>query len=82
MLTRHTSWVTSVSFTSNGKRIGSGSNDKSARVWEHEGNKWISEVLTRNFDVVTRVNISANGKRIVSGSDNESVQLWEFIGNA
>lgn len=77
VLAGNTDLVPSVNISSDGKRIASGSDDMSVRVWEHDGSRWHSEVLMRHTDRVLSVNMSSYGKRVVSGSWVGPVWVWE-----
>jgi hypothetical protein len=63
----HKSWVTSVSFSPDGKRILTGSNDHTAKVWDADKG---TELLTldRHTGEVSSVSFSPDGKRILTGS--------------
>ncbi|KIM28362.1 hypothetical protein M408DRAFT_329458 [Serendipita vermifera MAFF 305830] len=73
----HTDDVTSTSFSLDGKRIVSGSADKTVRVWDAETGQAVGAPLQGHSDVVTSVAFSPNSKRIVSGSDDKTVRLWD-----
>ena len=72
----HSGWVNSVSFSPDGKRIVSGSVDKTLKVWDAETGQ---EVLTLNghTQTVTSVSFSPNGRRIVSGSYDNTLKVWD-----
>ncbi|MBI1917533.1 MAG: WD40 repeat domain-containing protein, partial [Planctomycetes bacterium] len=63
----HTGLVVSVAFSSDGKRIASGSRDRTVKVWDAQTGQ---ETLTLKGHTreVTSVAFSADGKRIASGS--------------
>ena len=63
----HTDAVTSVAFSPDGKRIVSGSQDQTVKVWDADKG---TETLTLkgHTQLVTSVAFSPDGKRIVSGS--------------
>ena len=67
-LTGHTGPVTSVAFSPDGKRIVSGSGDKTVRVWDAATGQPVGAPLTGHTDSVTSVAFSPDGQRIVSGS--------------
>jgi len=63
----HTSSVYGVAFSPDGKRIVTGSGDRTVRVWDAvKGMELLS--LKGHTNVVTSVAFSADGKRIVTGS--------------
>ena len=67
-LTGHTSIVGSVSFSPDGKRIASGSHDRTVRIWDTTTGK---EILTLmgHASLVRSVSFSPDGKRLVSCSE-------------
>ncbi|KIK23348.1 hypothetical protein PISMIDRAFT_65472, partial [Pisolithus microcarpus 441] len=73
----HTDGVWSVAFSSDGKRIVSGSWDKTVRVWDAERGVQIGSHLEGHTDKVNSVAFSPDGKRIVSGSDDKTVRVWD-----
>ena len=71
-LTGHTDAVYSVAFSPDGKRIVSGSDDKTVQVWDADTGQPIGQPLTGHTDAVSSVAFSPDGKRIVSGSDDNT----------
>jgi WD40 repeat protein len=69
--------VNSVAFSSDGRRIVSGSLDRSVRVWDVSMGEELN-LLKGHTGLVRSVAFSSNGRRIVSGSDNSSVQVWDM----
>ncbi len=72
----HTSQVRSVAWSPDGKRILSGSNDNTLKVWDAEtGQELLS--LKGHTAFVTSVAWSPDGKRIVSGSWDNMLKIWD-----
>ena len=73
----HTDLVNSVSFSGDGSRIVSGSEDKTVRcgrsVWGFKEN---AEGHTGG---VWSVSFSGDGLRIVSGSQDKTVRVWDAV---
>ena len=65
-----------MAFSADGKRIVSGSEDKTVKVWDADKG---TETLTLkgHTDAVNSVAFSADGKRIVSGSEDKTVKVWD-----
>ena len=65
-----------MAFSPDGKRIVSGSDDNTVKVWDADKG---TETLTLkgHTDQVTSVAFSPDGKRIVSGSWDKTVKIWE-----
>ena len=72
---KHSRFVTSVRFSADGKRIVSGSHDKTAKLWDAETGRVI-RTLTGHSAGVESVRFSLDGKRIVSGSGDNTVKVW------
>ena len=75
-MTEHSSSVGSVSFSPNGKRIVSGSDDNTVKIWDAETGKLIRS-LTGHSDSVRSVSFNPNGTRIVSGSFDNTIIIWD-----
>ncbi|KAG6329629.1 hypothetical protein ID866_9461 [Astraeus odoratus] len=76
-LREHTSPVTSVVFSPDGKRIASGSDDNTVCLWDVETGLQLGGPLKGHTSSVTSVAFSPDGKRIASGSDDSTVCLWD-----
>ena len=70
-------WVTSVSFSHDGRRLASGSEDKTLRLWDVETQKALGAPLTGHTQGVTSVSFSHDGRRLASGSQDNTLRLWD-----
>src|ERR1700731_4841346 len=77
----HSAEVRSVSFSPDGTRIVSGSDEKTVRLWD-AGTGAHLQTLKGHSDPVTSVSFSPDGTRIVSGSWDETVRLWDAVTGA
>ncbi len=69
-------WSESVAFSPDGKRIVSGSSDKTLKVWEPQtGSETLS--LKGHTGSVNSVAFSPDGQRIVTGSADKTVKVWD-----
>ncbi|CDF34217.1 WD40-repeat containing protein [Chondrus crispus] len=73
----HTHGVHSVAMSGDGRRVVSGSADKSVRVWDVETGAQIGDALVGHTYAVVSVAISEDGRRVVSGSEDKSVRVWD-----
>ena len=60
-----------------GRRIVSGSYDKTVAVWDLESGARLHE-LTGHQGGVSSVAVSPDGRRIVSGSGDKTVAVWDL----
>jgi WD40 repeat protein/serine/threonine protein kinase len=75
-LPRHTGHVLSVAFSSDGRRIVSGSRDGTVKVWDAAtGEEQLS--VRGHTEGISSVALSGDGKRIVSGSRDKTVNVWD-----
>ena len=74
----HTGSVLSIAFSPDGKRIVTGSSDKTVRVWDAVT---AQELLTLKGHTVAVVAVafSPDGSRIVTGSSDKTVRVWDAV---
>src|SRR5271163_4817565 len=77
ILSGHTDEVNSAAFSPDGRRIVSGADDKSIRVWDAETGQTVLGPLEGHSGYVYSVAFSPDGRRIVSGSADNSVRIWD-----
>ncbi|KAL8637402.1 MAG: hypothetical protein Q9228_005321 [Teloschistes exilis] len=76
VLASHSDSVTAVAFSPDGKRIASGSFDKTIKVWDAATGD-LEKTLAGHSDWVTAVAFSPDGKRIASGSWDKTIRVWD-----
>ncbi|MFP6671454.1 MAG: hypothetical protein VB857_08575, partial [Pirellulaceae bacterium] len=75
----HTAGIGSVAFSPDGKRIVSGSSDKTLKVWDVETGSEIGTLKGHSYHV-NSVAFSPDGKLVVSGSHDKTVKIWDISG--
>ncbi|MGB8686247.1 MAG: CHAT domain-containing protein, partial [Microcoleus sp.] len=75
-LEAHSISVSSVSFSTDGKTLASGSYDKTIKLWDVTTGKAIRTLLGHS-DVVSSVSFSTDGKTLASGSGDKTIKLWD-----
>ena len=74
VLEGHTSLVLSVASSSDGRRITSGSRDKSVRVWDLSTGQTLNTLVVHTESVEAAA-LSTDGRQFVSGPNDESVHV-------
>ncbi|QRV79031.1 WD40 repeat-like protein [Ceratobasidium sp. AG-Ba] len=69
--------IISIAYSPCGRRIASGSADRTVRVWDADTGTQIGEPLVGHEDLVTSVAYSPDGRYIVSGSGDGTVRIWD-----
>ncbi|KIM33655.1 hypothetical protein M408DRAFT_61483 [Serendipita vermifera MAFF 305830] len=77
ILVDHDDQVRSVSFSPDSRRIVSGSDDRTIRVWDAETGDIVAGPFEGHVEAVNSVAFSPNGSRIVSGSEDGTIRLWD-----
>lgn len=73
----HSAAITGLMFNPDGRRIVSGSDDRTLHLWDVEHGTPIGAPLTEHTEKVTGVAFSPDGERIVASSDDGTVRLWD-----
>ena len=74
--TGHAGSVNAVAYSPDGRRIVSGGNDHTIRVWDAKSGKLLQR-LEGHTNYVLSVAYSPDGQRIVSGSDDGGTKIWK-----
>ncbi|OJD17129.1 hypothetical protein AJ78_02774 [Emergomyces pasteurianus Ep9510] len=72
----HSSPVSSVAFSPDGRTVASGSSDKTIKLWDAGTGSEI-RTLEGHLDQVRSVAFSPDGRIIVSGSNDNTIKLWD-----
>jgi WD40 repeat protein len=77
--TGHQGSVNSASFSPDGQRLVTASDDRTAQLWDTKGNRLV--VLKGHQGSVNSASFSPDGQRLVTASDDRTAQLWDTKGN-
>ena len=81
-LAGHTGSVSAVAFSPDGKRVLTGSDDNTARLWDAATGNPVA-TLAGHKARVSAVAFSPDGKRVLTGSSDNTARLWDAAtGNA
>jgi WD40 repeat protein len=75
-LEAHKGSVCSITFSHDGKRLASGSHDKTVRIWVAETGT-LQQTLQGHRDWISSVAFSHDGAQLATGSHDKSVRIWE-----
>ena len=76
-LSGHKQYVSSVSFSGDGKTLASGSEDKTIKLWNVETGTEIRTLSGHRGDV-NSVSFSGDGKTLATGSSDGTIKLWDL----
>ncbi|MBV8105584.1 MAG: TIR domain-containing protein [Hyphomicrobiales bacterium] len=77
LLRGHGGPVTSATFSRDGNRIVTASDDWTARIWDAATGKPIGEPLKGHEDIVRSAAFSPDGRRIVTASEDKTARIWD-----
>ncbi|KAK4448347.1 hypothetical protein QBC34DRAFT_112805 [Podospora aff. communis PSN243] len=72
----HDDWVTSVAFSADGRRLASGSDDRTIKIWDAASGQCLQTLEGHNH-AVWSVAFSADGRRLASGSGDRTIKIWD-----
>ena len=74
----HSDPVRSVSFSPDGRRVVSGGDDQTVRLWDVQTGEAIGEPWQKHSGSVSDVTFSPDGKQVVSGSSGYPNSPWDY----
>ncbi len=74
----HTDMVESVRYSPNGKKLVSGSWDRTVKIWDAKTGKCLN-TLKESTDIVETVCFSPQGDKIASGSKDKTIRIYTFL---
>ena len=72
----HDSGINSVTFSPDGSKIISGSDDKTIRVWDASTGVEMLSPLQGHDSGVSSIAFSPDGSKIISGSEDHTIRVW------
>jgi WD40 repeat protein len=76
-LTGHTSFITSLAFSPDGKTLASSSADGTVRLWEVKTGQPLGQALSGHSSLVLTVAFSPDGRTLASGGADQTIILWD-----
>ncbi|QEL13456.1 WD40 repeat domain-containing protein [Limnoglobus roseus] len=76
VLNGHTDSVTAVAFSPDGSRIVTGSEDKTARVWDAKTGTELLALMGHSEELFS-VAFSPDGSRVATGSRDGTARIWD-----
>ena len=73
---QHAGWVLAATFSTDGRLIVTGSEDKTARLWNAATGEPRGRIMQHD-GAVKAVAFSPDGKLVVTGSADKKVRLWD-----
>src|SRR4051812_3213732 len=73
----HEGGVNSVPFSPDGRRIASGSDDRTVRIWDADRGQDVIGPLRGHAGAIYSVAYSPDGAKIVSGSEDGTIRIWD-----
>jgi WD40 repeat protein len=64
--------------SADGKKVVSGSGDKTVKIWDAESGAEL-HTLSGHNDLVNSVAVSTDGRKIVTGSYGKTVKIWNMV---
>jgi len=72
----HRDSVQSVTFSPDGQRLASGSNDNTIKIWDPASGQCL-QTLEGHRNLVQSVAFSPDGQRLASGSNDKTIKIWD-----
>jgi WD40 repeat protein len=76
LITGHSSWISGVAVSGNGRRAVSASLDTTLKVWDVESGRELRTLIGHSAAVIG-VALSADGRRAVSASEDGTLRVWD-----